>query len=84
MIGSETRATTFGMRLAGLTSFASSWIAALAVVLLFAMYLAFGLGATSAGQTFGGINDALILVAYLLAVPSVLATAAMLRSRRPG
>ena len=68
---------------AGAASLASSAIAAVALVLLVLMYLAFGLGATSAGQTFGGINDALILVAYVLAVPGVLATAGMLRSRQP-
>ena len=68
---------------AGAASLASSAIAAVALVLLVLMYLAFGLGATSAGETFGGINDALILVAYVLAVPGVLATAEMLRSRQP-
>ena len=73
---------TFSMSPASV-SLASSAVAAVALVLLVLMYLAFGLGATSAGQTFGGINDALILVAYVLAVPGVLATAEMLRSRRP-
>jgi hypothetical protein len=68
---------------AGATSLASAAVAAVALVLLVLMYVAFGLGATSAGQTFGGINDALILVAYVLAVPGVLATARMLRSRQP-
>jgi hypothetical protein len=82
-IAPDSRLSTYGMRLAGLASIASAAIAAIAVVLLFAMYLAFGLGATSAGQTIGGINDVLTLVAYLLAVPGILATAALLRSRRP-
>ena len=68
---------------AGVVSLASSAIAAVALVLLALMFLAFGLGATSAGQTFGGINDALVLVAYVLAAPGVLATAEMLRSRQP-
>ena len=68
---------------AGVATLASSAIGAVALVLLVLMYLAFGLGATSAGQTFGGINDALILVAYVLAVPGVLATAELLRSRQP-
>jgi hypothetical protein len=71
------------MRVAGVASLASSAIAAVAVVLLVLMYITFGLGATSAGQTFGGINDALTLAAYVLAVPGVLATAVMFRSRRP-
>ena len=54
-----------GMRLAGLTSIASAVIAAVAVVLLFAMSLAFVLGATTTGQTIGGILAALY-VGYLL------------------
>ncbi len=68
---------------AGAVSLASSAIAAVAFVLLILMFIAFTFGATSAGRTFGAINDALILVAYVLAVPGVLATAEMLRSRKP-
>lgn len=83
MTAPASRSPTYGMRLAGLTSIASAAIAAVAVALLLAMFVAFGLGATSAGQTFGGINDRLSLAAYLLALPSVLATAAILRSRGP-
>jgi hypothetical protein len=73
----------FGLRLAGLTSLSSSAIAAAAVALLLAMYLAFGLGALSAGQRFGAMNDALTLLAYILALPGVLATAAILPRGRP-
>ena len=83
-MASESLLSMSGMRLAGLASLASAAVAAVAVILLFAMFGAFGVGATSAGQTFGGINDVLILVAYVLAVPGVLATAAVLRSSRPG
>ena len=72
-MASDTRAAMFGIRVAGVASLVSSAIAAVAVALLVLMYLAFGLGATSAGQTFGGINDALTLVAYVLR-----------RARRPG
>jgi hypothetical protein len=68
---------------AGAASLASSAIAAVALVLLILMFTAFTFGATSAGQTFGGINDALILVAYVLAAPGVLGTAEMLSSRHP-
>lgn len=72
------------MRVAGVASIASSGIAAVAVALLGAMYGAFAAGATSAGQAFGGINDRLILVAYALAVPGILATAMALSiARRP-
>jgi hypothetical protein len=75
---------TSWMRFAGLASLASAAVAAVALVFLVAMFGAFGVGATSAGRTFGAINDVLILVAYVLAVPGVLATAAILRSSRPG
>lgn len=71
------------LRLAGVASIASSGIAAVAVILLAAMYGAFAIGATSAGQTFGGINDRLSLVGYALAVPGVLATATTLSIARP-
>ncbi len=72
------------MRVAGAASLASSAIAAVAVVLLTLMFIAFGLGAMSPGQTVGRINDVLTLVVYLLALPGVIATAVLLRSRRPG
>jgi hypothetical protein len=72
------------MRLAGLASLASAVVAGVAMILLFAMFGAFAAGATDAGRTFGGINDVLILVAYVLAAPGVLASAAVLRSTRPG
>jgi hypothetical protein len=75
---------TLGMRFAGVASLASAAVAAVAVIFLFAMFGAFAIEATSAGRTFGGINDVLILVAYVLAIPGVLATAVMLRSSRPG
>ncbi len=83
-MASRPPAGTLWLRVAGVASLASSAVAAIAVVLLTLMFLAFGLGAASAGQAFGWINDVLILVAYALALPGVLATAALLRSRRAG
>ena len=77
--GSKAKNPVTFRHVAGVATLASSAVAGVAVVLLVLMYLAFGLGATSAGQTFGGMNDALILVAYVLAVPGVLATAEMRR-----
>ena len=74
---------TSGMRLAGFASLASAAVAAVAVIMLVAMFVAFGVGATATGQTVGRINDALTLVAYALAVPGVLATAAIIGPRRP-
>ena len=70
------------MRLAGFASLVSAAVAALAVALLIAMYVAFGSGAASTGQAVGAINDGLTLVAYVLAAPGVVATMAILRSRR--
>ncbi len=83
-VTSETRASSPAMRLAGMASLASAAVAAAAVILLFAMFCAFGLGATAAALTFGKFNDVLTLVAYVLALPGVLATAALLRSSRQG
>lgn len=81
--GSTVKNPATARYVAGVASLASSAVAAVALVLLVLMFLAFGLGATSAGQAFGAINDALVLVAYILAVPGVLATAEILRSRQP-
>jgi hypothetical protein len=75
--------TSLGMRVAGMASLASAAIAGVAVILLLLMFGAFALGATSVGQAFGAVNDALTLVAYVLAAPGILATGAMLRHRRP-
>lgn len=71
------------MRLAGTASLASSGIAAVAVILFFAMSGAFAIGSTSTGQALGGLNDRLTLVAYVLAVPGVLATVTVLSARPP-
>lgn len=73
-----------GLRVAGQASLASAAVAGVAVAFLLAMFAAFGVGATAAGETLGRINDVLILVAYALAVPGVLASAAILGSGRPG
>ena len=72
------------MRLSGLVSLVSAVVSAVALAFLIAMFVAFGVGAASAGRAFGAINDGLILVAYLLAAPGVVATMAVLHARRPG
>ncbi len=81
--GSSAKSPVTFRYVAGASSLASSAVAGVALVLLVLMFTAFTFGATSAGQTFGRINDALILIAYVLAVPGVLATAEILRSRQP-
>lgn len=70
-------------RSAGLTTIASGLIAAVGIVFLAAMFTAFAVGSTSVGQAFGRVNDVLILVAYLLAAPSVLAVRSIVRPRAP-
>jgi hypothetical protein len=68
---------------AGPVMLASAMIAGVAACFLLAMFAAFAVGATSSGRALGGINDALVLVAYLLAVPGVLAVHVLLRGWRP-
>jgi hypothetical protein len=68
---------------AGWTALASGVLAAIGVVFLALMFASFAAGSTSTGQTFGRINDVLILVSYALATPSVLAVHALLRTHAP-
>ncbi len=56
-------------RLGGWTAYASAAIAVVGLAFLMAMFIAFALGARPAGMVFGWINDVLVLVSYLLAVP---------------
>src|SRR4029077_5697772 len=56
---------------------------AIGVVFLAAMFVSFAVQATSPGLAFGWINDVLVGVAYLLAVPSVIAIGALLRPAAP-
>jgi hypothetical protein len=68
---------------AGPAMLASGAIAAVAVCFFVAMYAAFAVGSTSTGRLLGGINDSLTLVAYLMAVPGVLAVHVILRGSQP-
>ena len=71
------------LRWGGLTAYASGVIAAVAIVLLVAMFASFAVGATSAGMAFGWINDVLVMVAYALAVPIVVPLHLLLRPTAP-
>jgi hypothetical protein len=68
---------------AGPAMLASGVISGVAVCFFVAMYAAFAVGSTSTGRLLGGINDTLTLVAYLVAVPGVLAVHVILRGSRP-
>lgn len=76
-------ATGPSFRVAGWTTIASGLLAAVGVVFLILMFAAFAVGSASAGRAFGRINDVLILVAYLLTAPGVLAIRAIVRPRAP-
>ena len=75
--------TTAALRLGSQAAFVSGVAAAFGIAFLIAMFVAFGVGSTSAGQRLGRINDVLVLLAYLLAGPVVFAVHALLRSRAP-
>jgi len=68
---------------AGRITIVSGVLAAIGVAFLVAMFVSFGVGATSAGMVFGRINDVLVMLAYLLAGPSALALHKLLRLRAP-
>lgn len=78
--GSE---VTAGLRLGSRTVYASGVFAAIGLVFLIAMFVSFAVGATSPGLAFGWINDVLVMVSYLLAVPSAIALGALLRPTAP-
>jgi len=71
------------LRSAGWTALTSGVVAAIGIGFLTAMFVSFAVGATSAALAFGRINDVLVLLSYLLAVPSVLAIRAILRQHAP-
>lgn len=70
-------------RTAGRAAIVSGVAAAVGIVFLVAMFASFAAGATTSGQTYGRINDVLVLVSYLLAAPSVVAVYVLLRPRAP-
>ncbi len=76
-------ATHSGLRIAGLVTLASGVIAAVGVVFLVAMFASFAIGARSAGLAFGWINDVLVMISYLLAVPAVVAVHGLSRPYAP-
>ena len=70
------------LRTAAWTVRASGLLAAVGIAFLTAMFASFAVGATSAGQVFGRINDTLVLISYLLTAPSVVALAMVTRDPR--
>ena len=71
-----------GMRLAARAALASAVLAATGVAFLLAMFASFAIGATSVALLVGRLNDILVMVAYPLAVPAILAMWALVRPHR--
>lgn len=65
------------------TSVLSGVVAAVGVVFLTGMFAAFAMEATTTALSLGRINDWLVLLAYLLCAPSVLAVWQLVRSTAP-
>jgi SAM-dependent methyltransferase len=72
-----------GARFAGYSLLVSAVAAAAGIMFLVAMFSAFGAGARAWGMRFGWMNDTLVLVSYLLALPSVLVLHRLLSRRYP-
>jgi hypothetical protein len=68
------------MRFGGVSAYVGGVVAAIGLVFLIAMFVSFVVGSELAG-TLGRVNDVLIVVQYLLALPVAVALHALLRSR---
>lgn len=71
------------IRLVAWTSYASGAIAAAGIAVLIPMSVSFAAGETEQALAVGRINDVLVMVSYLLAIPSVLALGMLLRPHAP-
>jgi hypothetical protein len=67
----------------GRITIVSGVLAAIGVAFLTAMYASFAVGATPLALAFGRINDVLVMLAYLLAIPVAIAVCRLLRPRAP-
>ena len=74
---------TAGLRLGSRTAYASGVVAAIGLVMFVAMFVSFAVGALSPGMVFGWFNDVLVMITYLLAIPTVIAVGALLRPTAP-
>jgi hypothetical protein len=79
----ESAITRLGViRLGGWAALASGAIGAVGLAFLIAMYASFAVG-SSAALPFGRINDFLVLIQYLVALPITLALQVLLGPRNP-
>ena len=70
-------------RWARLCTQAAGLVAAVGVVFLGGMFVAFAVGATPVAMTLGRINDVLIMIAYPLAIPGLLGLWWLTRGQAP-
>ena len=78
--GSETSAGT--VRLGGRAAYASGAIGTIGLAFFVAMYVSFALDSSAVGA-FGWLNDVLVMVQYLVAVPIAVALHALHGARNP-
>lgn len=71
------------LRLGGWTAYASGVAAAIGLVFLIVMFASFAIGTRPAGLVFGSINDVMVMVTYLFAMPSAIALGVLLRPYAP-
>ena len=74
---------TAALRLGSRTAYASGVVAAIGLVMFVAMFVSFAVGAQAPGMLFGWFNDVLVLITYLLVIPTVIAVDALLRPTAP-
>lgn len=71
------------LRAAASAAHIASVTAAIGIVFLAGMFIAFASGAEPTGMMLGWINDVLVLVSYGLAIPVVIAVFLLIRRTRP-
>jgi hypothetical protein len=70
-------------RIVGWLAYSSGIVAAVGVVFIVGMYVLFFAGMMTTGERFGSINDAAILIQYLLALPIPVALHKLVQARSP-
>src|SRR3989440_3203527 len=70
-------------RVMGWLAVASGTVAAVGVLFIIGMFLMFSVNMTSTGEKLGAINDVVILIQYLLALPLTFAVHQLVQARSP-
>ncbi len=70
-------------RIVGWLAYSSGVVAAVGVVFIVGMYVLFFAGMMTTGERFGSINDAAVLIQYLLALPTPFTLHKLVQGRSP-